>query len=60
MAGGSIQAFVKTARREFHSLEGAAEEERLVNAIFHLDVLADLKRISSHITAVAYPILEGV
>jgi phosphate:Na+ symporter len=26
----------------------------------HLDVIRDLKRISGHLTAVAYPILESV
>ncbi len=34
--------------------------ESIQTSEIHLDVLADLKRISSHITAVAYPILEGV
>jgi phosphate:Na+ symporter len=34
--------------------------ESIQTSEIHLDILADLKRISSHITAVAYPILEGV
>lgn len=32
--------------------------ESIASSSLHLDVLRDLKRISSHITAVAYPILE--
>src|SRR6266702_154902 len=41
IAGGAVQAFIKTARREFHPLEGTIEEERLVDAVFHFDVLTE-------------------
>jgi len=33
--------------------------ESIDTSEIHLDVLTNLKRINSHITAVAYPILEG-
>jgi hypothetical protein len=33
--------------------------ESLETSGLHLDVLRDLKRINSHLTSVAYPILEG-
>jgi phosphate:Na+ symporter len=33
--------------------------ESLETSALHLDVLRDLKRINSHLTSVAYPILEG-
>ena len=38
----------------------AAENWRVLETSgLHLDVLRDLKRINSHLTSVAYPILEG-
>ncbi len=55
---------------QFRELERAASEshlarlrsgkiESLETSGLHLDVLRDLKRINSHLTSVAYPILEG-
>lgn len=37
---------------------GAGRADSIETSSLHLDVLRDLKRINSHITAVAYPILE--
>jgi len=37
----------------------AGYQESIDTSEIHLDVLTNLKRINSHITAVAYPILEG-
>ena len=37
---------------------GAGQSESIDTSSLHLDVLRDLKRINSHLTAVAYPILE--
>jgi phosphate:Na+ symporter len=44
--------------RHFHRLHEGLIESVETSAI-HLDVLTNLKRINSHLTAVAYPILEG-
>ncbi len=55
---------------QFRELERAASEshlarlrsgkiESLETSSLHLDVLRDLKRINSHLTSVAYPILES-
>jgi phosphate:Na+ symporter len=43
--------------RHFHRLHAGLIESFETSAI-HLDVLTNLKRINSHLTAVAYPILE--
>ncbi len=56
-------------KHEFRSLEHDASQshierlqhhqmESIETSALHLDILRDLKRINSHITAVAYPILE--
>lgn len=37
---------------------GAGRPESMESSSLHLDVLRDLKRINSHVTSVAYPILE--
>jgi len=37
---------------------GAGRPESIESSSLHLDVLRDLKRINSHLTAVVYPILE--
>ena len=37
---------------------GAGRTDTLETSSLHLDVIRDLKRINSHLTAVAYPILE--
>jgi phosphate:Na+ symporter len=37
---------------------GAGRPESVDSSSLHLDVLRDLKRINSHVTSVAYPILE--
>lgn len=37
---------------------GAGRPESIESSALHLDVLRDLKRINSHLTAVVYPILE--
>lgn len=44
--------------RHFHRLHAGLSESFETSAI-HLDVLTYLKHINSHLTAVAYPILEG-
>jgi phosphate:Na+ symporter len=55
---------------QFREMERAASEshlarlrsgrvESLETSGLHLDVLRDLKRINSHLTSVAYPILES-
>jgi phosphate:Na+ symporter len=44
--------------RHFHRLHAGLIESVETSAI-HLDVLTNLKRINSHLTAVAYPILES-
>ena len=44
--------------RHFRRLHAGLVESFETSAI-HLDVLTNLKRINSHLTAVAYPILEG-
>ena len=37
----------------------AGYRESIDTSEIHLDVLTNLKRINSHVTAVAYPILES-
>src|SRR3546814_17919363 len=37
---------------------GAGRPESVDSSSLHLDVLRDLQRITSHVTSVAYPILE--
>ncbi len=37
---------------------GAGRVESISSSALHLDILRDLKRINSHLTSVAYPILE--
>ena len=44
--------------RHFHRLHEGLTESFETSAV-HLDVLTNLKRINSHLTAVAYPILEN-
>lgn len=44
--------------RHFHRLQEGLTESFETSAI-HLDVLTNLKRINSHLTAAAYPILEN-
>jgi phosphate:Na+ symporter len=44
--------------RHFHRLHAGLQESIETSAI-HLDVLTNLKRINSHLAAVAYPILES-
>ena len=45
-------------QRHFHRLHAGLAESFETSAI-HLDVLTNLKQINSHLTAVAYPILES-
>ena len=58
-----------TAKERFRDLERQAAENHLARlrsgrtasietSALHLDILRDLKRINSHLTAVAYPILD--
>lgn len=48
----------EAAERHFARLkEGRAES--IATSAIHLDIIRDLKRIHGHLTAVAYPILEG-
>jgi phosphate:Na+ symporter len=44
--------------RHFHRLHAGLTESFETSAV-HLDVLTNLKRINSHLTAVAYPIVEA-
>lgn len=44
--------------RHFHRLHAGLTESFETSAV-HLDVLTNLKRINSHLTAVAYPIMEA-
>jgi len=44
--------------RHFHRLQEGLQESFETSAV-HLDVLTNLKAINSHLTAVAYPILEN-
>ena len=37
---------------------GAGRPESIETSAYHIDILRDLKRINSHLAAVAYPILE--
>jgi len=37
----------------------AGYQETITTSEVHLDVLTNLKRINSHVTAIAYPVLEG-
>ena len=48
----------EAAERHFARLKEGRPESIETSAI-HLDVIRDLKRINSHLTAVAYPILEA-
>ncbi len=45
------------AERHFQRV-GAGRAESIDTSALHLDILRDLKRINSHLTSVAYPILE--
>lgn len=47
----------QSAERHFERI-GAGRTESIDSSSLHLDVLRDFKRINSHLTAVAYPILE--
>ncbi|NMJ40618.1 Na/Pi cotransporter family protein [Roseomonas sp. JC162] len=48
----------EAAERHFARLKEGRPESIATSAI-HLDIIRDLKRIHGHLTAVAYPILEG-
>jgi len=48
----------EAAERHFARLKEGRPESIETSAI-HLDIIRDLKRINSHLTAVAYPILEA-
>ena len=56
---GMRNAEVAAADSHYARLREARRESMETSAI-HLDVIRDLKRISGHLTAVAYPILESV
>ena len=47
----------KAAENHYRRL-AAGRAESIETSAIHLDVIRDLKRINSHLTAVAYPILE--
>lgn len=47
----------RSTERHFERI-GAGQSQSIDTSSLHLDVLRDLKRINSHLTAVAYPILE--
>ena len=48
----------EAAERHFARLK-AGRPESIETSAIHLDIIRDLKRINSHLTAVAYPILEA-
>jgi Na+/phosphate symporter len=52
------KAEIEAADRHFERLR-EGRPESLETTSLHLDVLADLKRIHSHICSVAYPVLEA-
>jgi phosphate:Na+ symporter len=52
------KAELDAADRHFERLR-EGRPETLETTSLHLDVLADLKRIHSHICSVAYPVLEA-
>ena len=52
------KAELEAADRHFERLR-ESRPESLETTSLHLDVLADLKRIHSHICSVAYPVLEA-
>ena len=52
------KAELEAADRHFERLR-EGRPESLETTSLHLDVLADLKRIHSHICSVAYPVLEA-
>ena len=56
-AGGARSGSASCATRTWPGC-GAGLAESLETSEIHLDVLTNLKRISSHITALVYPILE--
>jgi phosphate:Na+ symporter len=56
---GMRNAEVAAADSHYARLREARRESMETSAI-HLDVIRDMKRISGHLTAVAYPILESV
>ncbi len=52
------KAELEAADRHFERLR-EGRPETIETTSLHLDVLADLKRIHSHICSVAYPVLEA-
>jgi phosphate:Na+ symporter len=52
------EAEVSTANSHFARLR-AGRPESIETSAIHLDIIRDLKRINSHLTSVAYPILEA-
>ncbi|HXX03885.1 MAG TPA: PhoU domain-containing protein, partial [Xanthobacteraceae bacterium] len=52
------KAQLEAADRHFERLR-EGRPESLETTSLHLDILADLKRIHSHICSVAYPVLEA-
>ena len=52
------KAELEAADRHFERLR-EGRPESLETTSLHLDILADLKRIHSHICSVAYPVLEA-
>ena len=49
---------LRLAERHYHRI-AAGRAESIETSSLHLDVLRDFKRINSHLTAVAYPILDA-
>ena len=49
---------LKTGKEHLEGLRDGRVES-IETSTLHLDVLRDLKRIHSHICAIAYPILDG-
>ena len=55
----STRLFEKDAAESHFSRLRSGRPESIETSAIHLDIIRDLKRIHSHLTAVAYPILEA-
>lgn len=53
-----MRVFEKELVERHFERVGAGRVESISTSALHLDILRDLKRINSHLTSVAYPILE--
>ncbi|MDX6750801.1 Na/Pi cotransporter family protein [Geminicoccaceae bacterium 1502E] len=53
-----VRAAERDATQRHLERLGAGRPETIQSSSLHLDILRDLKRINSHLTSVAYPVLE--